>query len=53
VLLAGYIAYFQAVFAQKSSYSSVMGVSALAVFALAIVVISLGRERRGTTFGSG
>jgi SHS family lactate transporter-like MFS transporter len=52
VLLAGYIAYFQAVFAQKSSYSSVMGVSALAVFTLAIVVISLGRERHGTTFGS-
>jgi MFS transporter, SHS family, lactate transporter len=51
VLLAGYVAWFEAVIAQHSSYASAMAGTALAVFAVGIVVIAFGKERRGQVFG--
>ncbi|MDT7807413.1 MAG: transporter, family, lactate transporter [Acidobacteriota bacterium] len=53
VLIAGSVAYIEAVFAQRMSYARAMAVVALTVFTIAAVVAWLGRERRGITFGSG
>ncbi len=50
VLLAGSVSYIEAVFAQRASYPSAMSLTALIVFALAIVVTLVGRERRGVAF---
>ncbi len=52
VLIAGTIAYIEAVFATRTSYARAMALTALVVFSLAGVVTALGRERRGITFGS-
>jgi SHS family lactate transporter-like MFS transporter len=51
VLLAGSVAYMEAIFAQHLSYATAMAVTALTVFAVGVVVIALGRERRGAVFG--
>jgi SHS family lactate transporter-like MFS transporter len=53
VLIAGTIAYIEAVFAARTSYAKAMALVALVVFTIAAVVAGLGRERRGITFGSG
>jgi SHS family lactate transporter-like MFS transporter len=53
VLIAGTIAYIEAVFAARTSYAKAMALVALVVFTVAAVVAGLGRERRGITFGSG
>jgi SHS family lactate transporter-like MFS transporter len=53
VIPAGYIAYIEALFAERFSYATAMAVTAVAVFALGIAVNLLGRERRGATFGVG
>jgi SHS family lactate transporter-like MFS transporter len=51
VLIAGTIAYIEAVFAMRTSYSRAMALVALVVFTIAALVAGLGRERRGITFG--
>jgi len=51
VLLAGSVAYLEALFAQRLDYALAMALTALTVFAIGIVVIALGRERRGAQFG--
>jgi SHS family lactate transporter-like MFS transporter len=53
VLIAGTVAYVEALFAQRMSYAQSMAMVALTVFTLAAVVALLGRERRGHTFGEG
>jgi MFS transporter, SHS family, lactate transporter len=52
VLIAGSVAYIEAVFAERTTYSRAMALVALIVFAVAAVVAALGRERRGVAFGS-
>jgi SHS family lactate transporter-like MFS transporter len=53
VLLASSIVYLEALFAERVSYSRAMASVAGIVFALAIVIAILGRERRGVVFGEG
>jgi SHS family lactate transporter-like MFS transporter len=52
VLIAGTIAYVEAVFAARTSYARAMALVALVVFTVAAIVAGLGRERRGITFGA-
>jgi len=52
VLLAGSVAYVEALFAQRMSYATAMALTAVTVFTGAIVMTALGRERRGIHFGS-
>ena len=51
VLLAGSVAYIEAVFARHTSYANAMALPAFTVFTLGAIVVALGRERRGATFG--
>jgi SHS family lactate transporter-like MFS transporter len=51
VLLAGSVAYVEAVFAQRTSYANAMALTALTVFLLAAVVAARGPERRAVRFG--
>ena len=51
VLLAGSVAYVEAVFAQHTSYANAMALTALTVFLLAAVVAVRGPERRAARFG--
>ncbi|MEP6568523.1 MAG: MFS transporter [Acidobacteriota bacterium] len=51
VLLAGSVAYIEAQFAQRVSYSIAMALTAVTVFAGAILITAVGRERRGIHFG--
>ena len=51
VLLAGNVAYVEALFARHLSYATAMAVTALTVFAIGVVVIGFSRERRGAPFG--
>lgn len=51
VLLAGFVAYIEALFAQRMSYATAMAFTAVTVFVGAIIITALGRERRGITFG--
>jgi len=52
VLLAGSVAYIEALFAKHLNYATAMAATALVVFALGVIVIGLGRERRGAQFGA-
>ncbi len=52
VLLAGSVAYLEALFATHLNYATAMALTALTVFAVGIVVIGLGWERRGARFGA-
>src|SRR5438128_6632973 len=52
VLLAGSVAYIEALFAERMSYATAMAVTAVTVFAGAALVISLGREKPGIPFGA-
>ena len=52
VLIAGTVAYIEAVFAARFSYASAMAMTAVTVFTMAAVVVSLGRERHGVEFGA-
>src|SRR3954469_13965508 len=52
VLLAGSVAYIEAVFAQRTSYANAMALTALTVFLLAAMVAALGPERRAARFGA-
>ncbi|MFZ0590864.1 MAG: MFS transporter [Bryobacteraceae bacterium] len=51
-LLAGSVAYLEAVLAQHVSFASAMALTAVTVFVFAIAVILLGPERRGAHFGA-
>ena len=52
VLIAGSVAYVEAVFAVRFSYASAMALTALTVFTLAAIVVGLGRERHAVQFGA-
>jgi SHS family lactate transporter-like MFS transporter len=51
VLLAGSVAYIEALFAERVSYAAAMSLTAVTVFAGAIVAVAAGREKRGIKFG--
>src|SRR5262249_16877294 len=51
VLVAGSVAYIEAVFAGRTSYSVAMASTALTVFLLAAIATACGRERRAVQFG--
>jgi SHS family lactate transporter-like MFS transporter len=51
VLIAGTIAYIEAVFAARFSYAGAMALTAVTVFSLAAIVVGLGREKHGVEFG--
>jgi SHS family lactate transporter-like MFS transporter len=51
VLLAGSVAYIEATLAEHTSYANAMALTALVVFTLAAIVVSLGREKKGIQFG--
>jgi MFS transporter, SHS family, lactate transporter len=51
VLLAGSVAYIEAALAEHTKYANAMAGTALIVFTLAAIVVSLGRERKGIEFG--
>jgi len=52
VLLAGTVAYIEAVFAQHTTYANAMALTALTVFVLGAVVVALGPEKRGARFAT-
>jgi MFS transporter, SHS family, lactate transporter len=51
VLLAGSVAYIEALFALRMSYAMAMALTAVTVFTGAIIITALGREQRGIRFG--
>ena len=51
VLLAGSVAYIEALFAERVSYAAAMSLTAVTVFAGAIVAVAAGREKHGIRFG--
>lgn len=51
VLLAGSVAYIQAIFAARTSYPTTMALTTLTVLIGAAIVVALGREKRGIHFG--
>jgi SHS family lactate transporter-like MFS transporter len=51
VLLAGSVAYIEAIFAERTSYAKAMALTALVVFSVAAGVTAIGREHRGVHFG--
>jgi SHS family lactate transporter-like MFS transporter len=50
-VLAGTVVYIEAVFAQKTSYSTAMALTAVIVLLLASIMAALGRERLGHVLG--
>jgi len=51
VLLAGSVAYIQAIFAARTSYPTTMALTTLTVLIGAVIIIAVGREKRGISFG--
>jgi hypothetical protein len=51
VLLAGSVAYVEAILAQHTRYANAMALTAFTVFTLAAVVVALGREHKAIQFG--
>src|ERR1051326_6389756 len=51
VLLAGLVAFIQAIFAARTSYPITMALTTLTVLLGAIFIIAIGREKRGIKFG--
>jgi len=51
VLLAGSVAYLEAILSKTLNYSTAMALTALTVFLLGIAVILLGPEKKGAAFG--
>ena len=51
VLLAGSVAYIEALLKEKMSFATAMALTAATVFTGAIIIIALGREQRGIHFG--
>jgi SHS family lactate transporter-like MFS transporter len=53
VLVAGTVAYLEALFAARLSYTWAMALTAATVFVLCALVAALGPERRGAVYGVG
>ena len=53
VLVAGTVAYLEALFAARLSYAWAMALTAATVFILCAMVAGLGPERRGVVYGAG
>jgi MFS transporter, SHS family, lactate transporter len=51
VLFAGSIAFLEALLAERMNYANAMAITALTVFSLCILVVALGREKKGIEFG--
>src|SRR5579871_1975028 len=51
-IIAGFLPYLEAVYAQKIGYSAAMALTAACVFLMASVTALLGRERHGQPFGA-
>jgi SHS family lactate transporter-like MFS transporter len=51
VLLAGTVAYIEAVFAEHTAYSNAMAATAVTVFVIGAIVVALGPERHRARFG--
>ena len=51
VLIAGSVAFLEALFAEHMNYANAMAVTAFTVFSLCILVVLVGREKRGIEFG--
>jgi SHS family lactate transporter-like MFS transporter len=51
VLIAGSVAYLEAIFARRMNYANAMAVTALTVFLICALVVALGREKKGIEFG--
>ena len=51
VLIAGTVAFLEALFAERMNYANAMAVTALTVFILCIITVMLGREKKGIEFG--
>src|SRR5437870_12432565 len=51
VLVAGSVAYLEALFAERMSYSMAMAMTAATVFILSGIATAVGREKRGIKFG--
>jgi MFS transporter, SHS family, lactate transporter len=51
VLLAGSVAYIQAIFAARTSYPTTMALTTLTVLVGAVFIVAVGREKRGIHFG--
>jgi len=51
VLLAGSVGWIEARFAEHTSYANAMALTAAAVFAFAMLMTALGREKHGVRFG--
>ena len=51
VLIAGSVAYIEALFAERMSYAMAMAATATTVFAGAGLIAALGREKQGIVFG--
>jgi len=51
VLIAGSVAFLEALFAEHMNYANAMAVTALTVFVLCVVVVLFGREKKGIEFG--
>ncbi len=51
VALAGTVAYIEAILKEHMSFPNAMAATAFTVFTLGAIVVALGREKRGTTFG--
>jgi MFS transporter, SHS family, lactate transporter len=52
VLLAGSVAYIEALLAEHTSYANAMALTAFVVFTLAAIVVAVGREKKGIEFGA-
>jgi SHS family lactate transporter-like MFS transporter len=52
VLIAGSVTWFEALLAGSMSYATAMASCAAVILVLAIVVVSLGQEKRGVVFGT-
>ena len=51
VMLASYVTYIEAVFAERTTYANSMALTAVTVFVGGALAAWFGRERRGTLFG--
>jgi len=51
VLIAGSIAFLEALLAERMNYANAMAITALTVFLLCILVVVSGREKKGIEFG--
>jgi SHS family lactate transporter-like MFS transporter len=52
VLVAGTVAYLEALFARRMNYANAMAMTAVVVFLVCAGVVALGKEKRGIEFGA-